>query len=62
MLISLHELVKKYKINFKGILHVGAHECEELKDYEQYISRDKILWIEAMPFKVEMCKKKYTKY
>lgn len=58
MLISLHELVKKYRINFKGILHVGAHECEELNDYETYISRDKILWIEAMPFKVEMCKKR----
>lgn len=61
MLISLHELVKKYNINFKGILHVGAHECEELKDYEQYISRDKILWIEAIPFKVQMCKKKLPK-
>ena len=43
MLISLHELVKKYNVVFKGILHVGAHECEELKEYEQYIIRDKIL-------------------
>ena len=59
MLISLHELVKKYNVVFKGILHVGAHECEELKDYEQYISRDKILWVEAMPTKVELCKKIY---
>jgi FkbM family methyltransferase len=59
MLISLHELIKKYKINFKGILHVGAHECEELNDYEQYISRDNILWIEALPEKVKLCKNKY---
>ena len=36
MLIPLHELVQKYKIDFKGILHVGAHECEELTDYERY--------------------------
>lgn len=58
MLISLHELVKKYNIDFKGILHVGAHECEELSDYETYISRDKILWIEALSDKVELCKNK----
>jgi FkbM family methyltransferase len=60
MLISLHELVRKYNINFKGILHVGAHECEELNDYERYISRDKILWIEALPDKVEFSKNKYV--
>ena len=59
MLIILHELIKKYNINFQGILHVGAHECEELKDYEMYISRDKILWIEALPGKIQLCKDKY---
>ena len=59
MLISLHELVKKYNIKLNGILHVGAHECEELKDYERYISIDKILWIEALPGKVELCKSRY---
>ena len=59
MLISLHELVKKYDIDFKGILHVGAHECEELNDYENYISRDKILWVEAIPDKVSVSKSKY---
>lgn len=59
MLISLHELVNKYNINFKGILHVGAHECEEINDYENYLSRDKILWVEAMNDKVEFSKVKY---
>ena len=34
MLISLHDLVHKYNIVFNGILHVGAHECEEIYDYE----------------------------
>ena len=53
MLIPLSQLVKKYNIQFKGVLHVGAHECEELGDYEQYIQRSKILWIEAMENKVE---------
>ena len=59
MLISIHELIKKYNIVFKGILHVGAHECEEINDYERYISRDKILWIEGMLNKVDFCKQKF---
>jgi len=59
MLIPLVNLVSKYNIKFKGILHVGAHECEELSDYEKYISRDKILWVEALPEKVQLSKDKY---
>jgi FkbM family methyltransferase len=59
MLISLHDLVKKYNINFRGILHVGAHECEELNDYEKYLPRNKILWVEAMPHMVSVCKQRY---
>jgi len=59
MLISLHELVNKYNINLKGILHVGAHECEEIYHYENYISRNNVLWVEAMKDKVDFCKAKY---
>ena len=59
MLIPLHELIKKYNIKIKGILHVGAHECEELSDYEKYLSRNKILWIEALPGKVRLCKNQF---
>jgi hypothetical protein len=40
MLISLNELIKKYNIKLTGILHVGAHECEELPIYEKFLSRD----------------------
>ena len=59
MLINLHDLIKKYNIKIKGILHVGAHECEELIEYLQYAQMNKILWVEAMPNKVDFCKKKY---
>lgn len=60
MLISLHELVQKYGIKFRGILHVGAHECEEIHDYERYIARDQVLWIEALSDKVELCKRLFS--
>ncbi len=56
MLIPLNMLIHKYNIKFKGILHVGAHECEEIEDYEKYLPRNKILWVEAMSDKVKQCK------
>ena len=59
MLIQLETLIRKYNIQFKGILHVGAHECEELSEYEKYIGRNQILWIEAIEDKVEFSKSKY---
>jgi FkbM family methyltransferase len=59
MLIPLHKIIQKYNVNIKGILHVGAHECEEISDYEIYIPRNKILWVEAMPDKVAISKIKY---
>jgi FkbM family methyltransferase len=59
MLISLHELIQRYNIQIKGILHVGAHECEELNDYLRYIPIEKMLWVDALPDKVALCKQKY---
>ncbi len=60
MLIPLETLIKKYNIKFEGILHVGAHECEELTEYEKYLPRNKILWVEAMPEKVLQNRTKYS--
>ncbi len=59
MLISFNYLYEKYKLNITGIIHIGAHECEEIIEYEKYINRDKILWVEALPDKVIYCKNKY---
>jgi hypothetical protein len=56
MLISLDDVVKKYGILFTGILHIGAHECEEIVFYDKYIGRDKVLWIDAISDKVEYSK------
>lgn len=59
MLISLHDLVQKYNVVFKGVLHVGAHECEELNDYLKYLPINKILWVEGLEDKVQQCKKTF---
>jgi FkbM family methyltransferase len=56
MLIPLHYLIQKYNVKMKGVLHVGAHECEEIHDYEHYIARNKILWVEGLPDKVKLAK------
>ena len=60
MLIDLKFIIKKYNLNIKGILHIGAHECEELNSYiNNNIPIHKQLWIEAIPEKVIISKKKY---
>jgi FkbM family methyltransferase len=48
MLIKLITLVNKYKLKINGVFHIGAHHCEERKDYhEQGVTDEKIIWIEG---------------
>jgi len=57
MLIPIHVLNNHFKLNINGILHIGAHECEELQDYNNIgITNNNIYWIEAMKNKVELIK------
>ena len=58
MLINLDELHNKYNLQIKGVLHIGAHECEELDAYLKHISKDKIIWLEANPVLVEKMKQR----
>lgn len=58
MLINLDAIVKalkQYNINITGAFHLGAHECEEIQFYTNYLKLklNDLLWIEAMPNKVE---------
>jgi FkbM family methyltransferase len=45
---NIDELFTFFKVNVKGILHIGAHKCEELETYLKYVTNDKILWVEAI--------------
>lgn len=55
MLIELEGLVKKYNLNIKGIIHGGAHHGEESAVYSK-LGIDKVIWLEANPEKVEVCR------
>jgi len=56
MLINITELLStlsKYKITINGVLHIGAHTCEELPVYDRLgIKPSGIIWIEAIQAKV----------
>lgn len=59
MLIPYHDLIKKYDIKVSGILHVGAHECEELKDYlNGGVASNNIYWVEGQEVLVNNMKNK----
>ena len=49
MLITIKELSDKINIKINGILHIGAHTCEELSDYLKVgVTNDNIYWVEAL--------------
>lgn len=48
MLIPLELLYKKYSMDISGILHVGAHECEELVSYMKCgVKMNNVYWVEG---------------
>ena len=59
MLIPYSVLVKKYNMKVKGILHIGAHDCEELSAYlRNNVPINKIIWLEGNPKLVDKIKKR----
>lgn len=62
MLIPFEEvcsILEKYGKKISGILHIGAHNCEEKEAYNSKgIEDENIYWIEALSHKVEMNKQK----
>jgi hypothetical protein len=61
MLIDGHKiksLLDKYNIHIRGVIHIGAHECEERGFYNTIlnINDDKIIWIDGNATKVEEMK------
>ena len=57
MLLDYNQLQKFLSVSIKGVIHIGAHECEEDKFYKQ-INVDKVIWIDALQHKVDEFKNK----
>lgn len=50
---TIRSLLDLHKIHINGVLHVGAHDCEELSFYDTLsIPHEDIIWLEAMDNKV----------
>ena len=46
----IDDLINFFKLNISGILHVGAHKCEELDVYLKHTNPNNIYWIEAIEY------------
>jgi FkbM family methyltransferase len=56
---EVYSFIKNQGRNIKGILHVGAHECEERIDYNREGINDSVIyWVEGNKDKVEEMKQK----
>lgn len=59
MLLPIKDLCTNYNMRINGIIHIGAHLCEEYQDYlDCKVPSDKIFWFEANEDLVKICKDK----
>lgn len=58
MLISVRQLERYWAVRPKGVLHVGAHEAEELADY-QAAKWAPVVWVEGLPDKAAELQKRF---
>jgi FkbM family methyltransferase len=55
---ELTRMMEEYGIALKGVLHIGAHKCEEMPIYEKLgLSATDVVWIDAMDTYVFLAKK-----
>jgi len=54
---KIKEILFTNNIDINGVLHIGAHDCEEKELYNSLgITDDNIIWIDALHFKVIQAK------
>lgn len=52
-------ILNHYGINVTGVLHIGAHNCEELEFYQSLgLTSNDVTWIDAIQAKVDEAKQK----
>jgi FkbM family methyltransferase len=57
---KVNEIIHSFGINVTGVLHIGAHNCEELQFYKDHlqISPENIVWVDAMEDKIRQNKER----
>jgi FkbM family methyltransferase len=60
---KIKNILNRYNIEIKGVLHIGAHECEERGFYNNIleINDENIIWIDGNNKKVEEMRQKGIK-
>ena len=53
----MSDLVNFWGVKPKNVLHIGAHNAEELEAYTKH-NWNQVTWVEAQPDKIEYLKKK----
>lgn len=58
MLIPFQELLQYIKTPIKGVVHIGAHDCEEREAYINILNQkdNTIIWIDALKEKIQKIK------
>ena len=59
MLISVRQLRTFWGVKAAGVLHVGAHEAEELEDYRA-AGWEPVVWVEALPDKAATLQHRFS--
>ena len=58
MLIDVDQWIKLCDKNIKGIIHIGANDCEEQCIYDSIgLDKSKVIWLEAIKEKVDQYEK-----
>ncbi len=61
MLIPLPQLIKKYGITLKGVMHLGAHQAEEAGVYHSH-GASNVIWVEGNPELMPVLEEELKKY
>jgi len=61
MMMDFQDLVRKYKVDVKGVLHVGAHLAEEAEVYES-VNSGTVWWVEANPSVLPKIEQKISRF
>lgn len=61
MLIPLETLIRAHGMRPTGVLHLGAHLCEEARYYHR-AKAGKVWWVEALPDLAATCEQNLARY